>query len=857
MSSEDKSLDPSDQGPSPLSSAGSPTPSDRRLRSRPRKDAPAAAAVVTPTPTPRPRRKSRSRGRAQADDEDSMDGTDPADPEVPHETGTSELDVEEDLVQPMLCCPGDVQLLSPLFQRSVSEDSAGSSASASENAKTSEKLCAFCYCGEKSLLGQGELKVFGPTPGYVPLHIRNRRGSSEKDDDYHDEDDDFDNEHARSPGQRGRGLKKVSSPDSGLHSSSAPGSTDPFGEEPSRKLWDELGQVGLPDGINVQSLFDPTGQCCAHLRCAAWSDGVCRTEGQVLLYVDKAIDSGSTECCAYCKRLGASIKCCEDGCGRSYHYPCAAAAAGAVQDAKRYTLLCPDHASQALVRSDGEVKCVVCDGPGDLQDLLFCTTCGQHYHGACLDVTATPLKRAGWQCPECKVCLACRNPGDDNQMLVCDMCDKGYHTYCLQPVMDTIPSGGWRCKNCRLCAQCGTRTGGQWSSSGVLCDGCQQQQEPTSSCPLCGRSLAPGTPEDVLTCGGCKRRVHLECERQEKGSDWAAPPEFTCSGCRRTEKSSAQLPLPELPLDSVNPDLFMAVEEEQEQEEDVSLPQDTDGGQREEEPKESPSATAEPVQEIQVTLTLTEGPDDSPSQTTAPALDPAEEPETVAAMETEPEDAPTEQSMSPPTKETTEPPATPEQEPMEVYPSGPDTSDVLESSAEAQEMVGDEEQEKVEVKEEKTAGEDEQQEVMRILPEHDSTPPPVLDGSPAPEMDTTPASDPNSGFSSPLKHSPSLALSPFSTEASPTGATFFPVTPKIGMGKPAISKRKFSPGRPRVKQVRARPSGGSGTSWVYPARSRRWLRLSPRLFPPLLMNRRRSGGWGQQNLGSPPPLIRS
>lgn len=32
-------------------------------------------------------------------------------------------------------------------------------------------------------------------------------------------------------------------------------------------------------------------------------------------------------------------------------------------------------------------------------------------------------------------------------------------------------------------------------------------------------------------------------------------------------------------------------------------------------------------------------------------------------------------------------------------------------------------------------------------------------------------------------------------------ATFIPLTPKIGMGKPAISKRKFSPGRPRVKQV--------------------------------------------------------
>lgn len=50
----------------------------------------------------------------------------------------------------------------------------------------------------------------------------------------------------------------------------------------------------------------------------------------------------------------------------------------------------------------------MCDGLGDLRDLVFCTSCGQHYHGACLDITLTPRKRTGWQCPECKVCQTCR-----------------------------------------------------------------------------------------------------------------------------------------------------------------------------------------------------------------------------------------------------------------------------------------------------------------------------------------------------------------------------------------------------------------------------------------------------------------
>lgn len=112
--------------------------------------------------------------------------------------------------------------------------------------------------------------------------------------------------------------------------------------------------------------------------------------------------------------------------------------------------------------------------------------------------------------------------------------------------------------------------------------------------------------------------------------------------------------------------------------------------------------------------------------------------------------------------------------------------------------------------------------------------PECTESSPPLEMVTTPGSELSfSGFSSPatedktpsLKRSPAfspdssakLYQSPFSLEASPRHtpglnnsygyssgvppAAFFPITPKIGMGKPAISKRKFSPGRPRVKQV--------------------------------------------------------
>ncbi|MEQ2169380.1 hypothetical protein GOODEAATRI_024660 [Goodea atripinnis] len=108
----------------------------------------------------------------------------------------------------------DEDSLSPLFQHSPSEDSVGSPTPSLGHTKkrwmpmrvqtkvepefvgvcplTAHlssirlKQCAFCYRGDQPPLGQGRLVVFGPTPGYIPLHILNRRTSSDCDDDCHD-----------------------------------------------------------------------------------------------------------------------------------------------------------------------------------------------------------------------------------------------------------------------------------------------------------------------------------------------------------------------------------------------------------------------------------------------------------------------------------------------------------------------------------------------------------------------------------------------------------------------------------------------------------------------------------------------
>ncbi|XP_066537904.1 histone-lysine N-methyltransferase 2C isoform X2 [Hoplias malabaricus] len=503
MSSEEKILDPSDKGPSPpaggsvATPTGSPAPTDRRPRGRPRKDAPSAAAQQTPAT--RQRKKSRGRGKTVVEDEDSADGMETAESgstQEPDAKGQLE-EVEGSTAVSSLCGEEEEQPSSSLLSpRSEAETSAAT------GAQSSEQLCGLCYCGARSLLGQGELKLFKATPGF-----ETRTEQCNHDD------------------------KNVATSQSGK-------SRDPeraAADEAESRSWDELRCVGLPEDINVQSLFDESGQCWAHQRCALWSECVHQAEDQSLLNVDRAIHSGSTEHCAYCKRLGASIKCCEEGCSRSYHYPCAGGA-GTFQDFRKRSVLCTEHLHQALSKSAEEVNCVLCDSPGELLDQLFCTSCGLHYHGLCLDISVTPLKRAGWQCPECKVCQTCKNPGEDTKMLVCDICDKGYHTFCLRPVMDSIPTNGWRCKNCRVCVQCGTRNSAQWHHNSLLCESCGGQQDSSLICALCGASMDPDVHKDTLSCHHCKRWFHVECERQVDGHVEVHPGEdYVCSVCKHTE----------------------------------------------------------------------------------------------------------------------------------------------------------------------------------------------------------------------------------------------------------------------------------------------------------------------------------
>ncbi|NXM59480.1 KMT2D methyltransferase, partial [Illadopsis cleaveri] len=127
-----------------------------------------------------------------------------------------------------------------------------------------------------------------------------------------------------------------------------------------------LAQIGFSEGVTPAQLFEPTGHCWVHHWCAAWAAGA----GPEVAGVARAVFSGISQKCECCGRVGATIPCrAAAGCSRLYHFPCAAAS-GCFQSMKTLRLLCPEHVAEAVDTEDA--RCSVCDGPGDLRDLVFC-----------------------------------------------------------------------------------------------------------------------------------------------------------------------------------------------------------------------------------------------------------------------------------------------------------------------------------------------------------------------------------------------------------------------------------------------------------------------------------------------------
>ncbi|KAM6039118.1 histone-lysine N-methyltransferase 2D [Chlamydotis macqueenii] len=383
---------------------------------------------------------------------------------------------------------------------------------------TLARRCALCNCGDWSPHGQWELQRFEPAPDWP---------------------------------ERLAGHEPPEGPS----------------QPPPEPAGDDLAQIGFSEGVTLAQLFEPTGHCWVHRWCAAWSTGTGQ-EAAGPAGVDRAVFSGISQKCEHCRRLGATIPCRVAGCPHLYHFPCAAAS-GCFQSMKTLRLLCPEHVAEAVQMEDA--RCSVCDRPGDLQDLAFCTSCGQHYHGACLDVALTPRKRSGWQCPECKVCQTCRQPGEDSMMLVCEACDKGYHTFCMEPVIEGLPAGSWKCKNCRLCLDCGRGPAGlepscRWYRSYSVCEGCQQRCAAEDACRAAGHAPQLDPPSQKLVSPDHSEPTDVPLpppELEPVGCDeelqLGGHPEETPLGDGRSP--SGEVPPDKLPLNKLPPPLVQPPEE--------------------------------------------------------------------------------------------------------------------------------------------------------------------------------------------------------------------------------------------------------------------------------------------------------
>ncbi|GCB60659.1 hypothetical protein scyTo_0011173 [Scyliorhinus torazame] len=496
-----------------------------------------------------------------------------------------------------------------------------------------------------------------------------------------------------------------------------------------------------------------------------------------------------------------------------------------------------------------EANCAVCDSPGELLDQLFCTSCGQHYHGACLDIVVTPLKRAGWQCPECKICQTCRHPGDDSKMLVCDICDKGYHTFCLQPAMESIPTNGWRCKNCRVCVDCGARTSTHWHHNCSLCASCYQQQDHSLSCPLCDKTCYQDSQKDMLHCQMCKRWIHIECDRSlENTEDISLKECYICIMCKETEvvMENIQSCANNETVDSVQETTTGVIEVNGTIEEELSR-----GGR-----------VHQPVYDINHAgdQTIMTNENDLAAVYSTEHIEPDLAKGAFISEKTF-------QQLDCPTAVT-------EVQEMEVNENKPETLLQPQLDEEAQNL-----KELVEgsvlVKEEHQLCQNERQQMDVSVPEVSNNEPTQAAtlikelpeillrdkmthkseenisqaclGSSVSEAAKAPSESP-SEMSSPVENKTvkmfaetgnnytqsnktsvsssfvtiSVAVSPVTNVSCASAAgtfsgipasTFVPMVPKIGMGKPAITKRKFSPGRPRMRQGMWATNAMSSPSW--------------------------------------------
>ncbi|XP_031333016.1 histone-lysine N-methyltransferase 2C-like isoform X3 [Photinus pyralis] len=395
------------------------------------------------------------------------------------------------------------------------------------------KVCALCNLGERSQLGQRDLLRLSCPEGFIPQRMLSNSLLSQVDTTQITERE-IGDKSPRGPVtcRRQKSFNKCRNPSL------------------SNEYVDELSIIGYLEQPDVQSVFDSSGYFYVHRNCAAWSNGVIIYENSGLENVGQMVLYSISKKCSYCHHFGASLTCKAGGCSKQFHFPCATAS-GAFQELRSVAIFCVEHLAKVPLVCESSV-CYTCKMHGDIANLMFCSSCGEHYHGTCVGLAQLPGVRAGWQCRKCRVCQVCRMVGDESKLMACEQCDKIYHAICQRPIVTTIPKYGWKCKCCRVCGDCGSRTPGaglssRWHAHYTVCDSCYQQRNKGFCCPLCHRAYRAHAHREMVQCSLCRKFVHGTCDPDADLATYhqrkEAHPEYDyiCLICKSITQQNRQL----------------------------------------------------------------------------------------------------------------------------------------------------------------------------------------------------------------------------------------------------------------------------------------------------------------------------
>ncbi|XP_042649892.1 PHD finger protein 7-like [Tyto alba] len=147
---------------------------------------------------------------------------------------------------------------------------------------------------------------------------------------------------------------------------------------------------------------------CAHHFCLYFANGLFQQRvknvglmGFLLEDICHTVERAAQQRCFVCGESGAAITCCQEGCDRSFHLPCAVEGECVTQFCTQYRSFCWQHRpEQAVEAAPGEnTPCLICLDPVEDRKsygTMVCPACKHAwFHRACIQVGALPSPTGG------------------------------------------------------------------------------------------------------------------------------------------------------------------------------------------------------------------------------------------------------------------------------------------------------------------------------------------------------------------------------------------------------------------------------------------------------------------------------